>query len=407
MDKKTYRRIWETVDALPLFSSHEHYCEIDADGSIDVSTLIANSYLDVEWTFLEPGSTQESRAFFLSQLRAKSYLRWFTESIRKLYGMDESLTADNWDAYGRLIDERRREPGFLNRVYRDFCRYEAVVQDTYWNPGYVPQGMDFFHGTFRINSFLYSYSRDAEDHNGNNARRLYDFDTDDIDEYVHIMEETILRRLDQGCVALKSALAYDRPIAFAVADKRAASKALRKGSNPDQEEVRIFGDYIFHAICRIAQAHDIPFQVHTGLGLLWGSDPMNFEPIIRAYPGVRFVLFHGGYPWYHSIGGLLHNYPNVYADLVWLPLISPTAAAAALHEWIEVANSIERIAWGSDCKTPEESYGASLAFRQVLATVLSQKVEQRYLDVEDALDLAKLIASGNARVLYLGRKEER
>jgi hypothetical protein len=43
----------------------------------------------------------------------------------------------------------------------------------------------------------------------------------------------------------------------------------------------------------------------------------------------------------------------------------------------------------------------------VLATVLSQKVEQRYLDVEDALDLAKLIASGNARVLYLGRKEER
>jgi hypothetical protein len=398
--------ILETVGTLPLFSSHEHYFEIDIGGRLDVDTLIANSYLDIEWTFLEPGTTPASRASFLSQLRAKSYLRWFTESLQRLYGMDEKLTAENWDEYGRRINERRTKPGFLNMIYRDFCRYEAVVQDTYWNPGSVPPGMDRFLSTFRVNSFLYSYSRDSEDHNGNNARRLYGFDTDDIDEYVHVMEETILHKRDEGCVALKSALAYDRPIAFGQVNKRAAERVLRKGSRPEEGEVLAFGDYIFHEICRVAQKHDIPFQIHTGLGLLWGSDPMNFEPVIRTYPGIRFVLFHGGYPWYHSIGGLLHNYPNVYADLVWLPLISPTAAAAALHEWLEVSNSIQRIAWGSDCKTPEESYGASIAFRQVLATVLMQKVENHYLEVEDALDIARLVASGNARALYLGGREE-
>ena len=142
----TTTAIRETVDALPLFSSHEHYFEIDASERLDVNTLIANSYLDVEWTFLEPGETRASRASFLSQLRAKSYLRWFTESIRRIYDMEENLTVENWDEYGRRIGERRREPGFLNAVYRDFCRYEAVVQDTYWNPGSIPQGMDHFFG---------------------------------------------------------------------------------------------------------------------------------------------------------------------------------------------------------------------------------------------------------------------
>jgi hypothetical protein len=404
MTKGELRRIEETVNGTRLFSSHEHFFDLGAEEKIDVNTLIANSYLDAEWTFHTPGRGGKSRASFLSHLRAKSYLHWFRLSLRILYGMDEPLSEYNWDEYGTRINEVRGMDGFPERVYRDHCLYDAVVQDAYWDPGSIPDMHGLFHGTFRINSFLYSYRADSEDHNGNNARRLFGFDTSDIDEYLHIMEQIILKKRLEGCVALKSALAYDRAIAFRSVDKLVAERILRMEKRPSEEEVLDFGDFIFHRICRIAEEQAIPFQIHTGLGLLWGSHPMNFEPIIRAYPGVRFVLFHGGYPWYQTIGGLLHNYPNVHADLVWLPLISPTAAIGALHEWLEVSNSIHRIAWGSDCKTPEESYGASLAFRSVLNTVLAQKVESGYLEVEDALQVARLIAADNARALYLGEE---
>ncbi len=406
MNDRDRKKLADTVYALPLFSSHEHYFDLSGENSIDVNTLIGNSYLDEEWTFLSPGNDRASRAAFLDTLRSKSYLHWFRESLRSLYGMHEELSVENWDEYDRRIQEMRGEKGFLRNVYEHNCLYEGVVQDTYWNPGECPRQFDFFHATFRINSFLYSYSRDSEDHNGNNARRLYDFDTDDIDEYVHVMESVIEEKIDQGCTAIKSALAYDRPITFGEIDKSKAGRVLRMKSRPGEEEIMLFGDYIFHQICRIAQERDIPFQVHTGLGLLWGSDPMNFEPVVRAYPGIRFVLFHGGYPWYHAIGGLLHNYPNVYADLVWLPLISPTAATNALHEWLEVSNSIFRIEWGSDCKTPEESYGASRAFRHVLVTVLEQKIDAGYFNVGTALDIARLIGSENARNMYLGKGEK-
>lgn len=406
MTARERKKLREAVYAQPLFSSHEHYYDLSGEPSIDVNTLISNSYLDEEWTFMSPGTDRNARAAFLANLRSKSYLRWFRESLQTLYGVDEALSVENWKEYDSRIGEMRRGKGFLRKVYTEHCLYESVVQDTYWNPGELPPKFDFFRATFRINSFLYSYSPNSEDHNGNNARRLYGFDTDDIDEYVRNMESVIAEKMDRGCVALKSALAYDRPIAFDEVDKSAAGRVLRKKTEPDEEEVKLFGDYVFHQVCRIAQERSIPFQVHTGLGLLWGSNPMNFEPIIRAYPGVSFVLFHGGYPWCHVIGGLLHNYPNVYADLVWLPLISPTAAVNALHEWLEVSNSIFRIEWGSDCKTPEESYGASLAFRNVLFTVLSQKVEAGYFDLDTALHIGRLIGLENARTVYLGTEEE-
>ena len=77
-----------------------------------------------------------------------------------------------------------------------------------------------------------------------------------------------------------------------------------------------------------------------------------------------------------------------------------------MHEWLEVSNSIFRIEWGSDCKTPEESYGASLAFRNVLFTVLSQKVEAGYFDLDTALHIGRLIGLENARSVYLGTEEE-
>jgi hypothetical protein len=403
MTDRECHTLHDAVYSQTLFSSHEHYYDLREEAPIDVNTLIGNSYLDEEWTFISPGTGMKSRDAFLSTLRVKSYLHWFRESLQTLYGVTKPLTADNWHDYDEAISDMRYKDGFLQDVYTKSCLYERVIQDTYWSPGDIPVEFDFFHATFRINSFLYSYSRSSEDHNGNNARRLYGFDTDDIDEYVQHMESVIEHKMQHGCVALKSALAYDRPISFEMVDKSRAAKALLK-DKPDEEEIRLFGDYILHQICRIAQERGIPFQIHTGLGLLWGSNPMNFEPIIRAYPGLSFVLFHGGYPWCNVIGGLLHNYANVHADMVWLPLISPTAAVNALHEWLEVSNSLYRLEWGSDCKTPEESFGATLAFRKVLFTVLQQKVEAGYLDLDTAMLIPRLIGLENARTLYFGKE---
>jgi predicted TIM-barrel fold metal-dependent hydrolase len=152
--------------------------------------------------------------------------------------------------------------------------------------------------------------------------------------------------------------------------------------------------------CRLAVRLEVPFQVHTGLAQLSGSRPLLFEPTIMRHPDVHFVLFHAGFPWYGEIAGLAHNHANISLDMVWAPLISATAAVAALHQFLEVARSSDRIAWGSDTWTSEEAIGALLAWQHVVATVLSEKVDSGYFDMAEAEALVHKLMYRNAARLY-------
>ena len=126
---------------------------------------------------------------------------------------------------------------------------------------------------------------------------------------------------------------------------------------------------------------------------------MNLYEAIHNNPETRFVLFHGSYPDVQDICGLAHNYLNVYPDLCWLPIISPSACHRLLNELIEVGD-VNKITWGCDTWTSQESYGALIAIKEVLSKVLSNKVEDRYLDMNDAKLLCDKILFENAKSIY-------
>ena len=42
---------------------------------------------------------------------------------------------------------------------------------------------------------------------------------------------------------------------------------------------------------------------------------------ILAHPEAKFILSHGGFPWYGTNASLAKNIPNVYIDMVWFPQI--------------------------------------------------------------------------------------
>jgi predicted TIM-barrel fold metal-dependent hydrolase len=127
---------------------------------------------------------------------------------------------------------------------------------------------------------------------------------------------------------------------------------------------------------------------------------MLLEPSLARHPRTTFVLFHVGYPWYDAVAGLAHSYPNVIVDLVWVPLLTVSGAAAALHELLDVARSNERIGWGGDARTAEEAFGALLAWRHVVATVLAEKIDAGMLRPSDTEPLARKLLYANVEKLY-------
>lgn len=386
------------MELIPTINTHSHHLLDAGFEGFDLDSLLRNSYVD--WCGVPFGNTGVERAVTLEKVRFNSYFIWLEKSLRELYGVEEPLSADNWNHYSDRIKNAHQDPKWHMELLTGRCRYEKIILDTYWQPGSNNGYPSVFSPAFRINMFLFGYNMEARDHGGNNAQRIYGTAIHEVDEYVAFMREAITLKKQQGCVALKSAIAYDRGLDFEKVSKESAQKAFgRTGYAVTEKDIKAFQDYIFSRICEIAAELELPFQCHTGMGILEGTRAMQMSPIIRKNPNTKFVLFHCGYPWIDDICGLTHVYPNVYPDLCWLPLLSTSAAERMLHELIEVGTA-DKVCWGCDTWTSEESYGALLAIRHVLAKVLTDKISEGYLQLDDAKIIIRNILFHNAEKLY-------
>jgi predicted TIM-barrel fold metal-dependent hydrolase len=121
--------------------------------------------------------------------------------------------------------------------------------------------------------------------------------------------------------------------------------------------------------------------------------------LFQEFPDARFVLFHGGYPYADEVGLLAKAFPNVYLDLCWMPLISPSMTADVLERWLELV-PFNKIMWGGDVWSVEECYGAVLVFKDVLAQTLERKMKKGVLNEKRALELAARIMHLNATELF-------
>ena len=60
--------------------------------------------------------------------------------------------------------------------------------------------------------------------------------------------------------------------------------------DPDEGDIRVFQNYVFDKICEIAAELSMPVQIHTGLGLMTGSNAMQLQPLIARNPNTTFGL---------------------------------------------------------------------------------------------------------------------
>ena len=411
----------------PKISTHCHQLPGRELLAFDLEKLLRNSY--VNWCGVAWDDSPQSRQAFLSKVRFNSYFVWLEKSLSRLYGGIAPLSASYWTEWSDRIQAAYRDPFHPRRILTGNCGYQRMLLDAYWNPGDDNASPEFFTPVYRVNAFFFGYSPAAREHDGKNP---YDLSPrafiSDLDEYVAWVHKSILNHQAAGCVALKIPIAYDRGLDFEPVPADQARQAFARltasgarenkigqasseqtfpsnAPTPNQSEqansadVKTFQDFLFFQICGMAAELDLPLQIHTGMGQGHRTNAAQLQPAIQRFPQTRFVLLHCSYPWIQDVSMLAANYPNVYADLSWLPLLSTRASLTMLHEMIERA-TLDRIFWGCDTWTAEESFGALLAFCQVLSTALAEKVLDGYFTREDALLFMDNILFNNPQSFY-------
>jgi predicted TIM-barrel fold metal-dependent hydrolase len=228
--------------------------------------------------------------------------------------------------------------------------------------------------------------------------------TENLDDYIKLVDSVLILFKRDGAVCLKNVLAYSRSIDFEEIDFETANKIFNKKGECDKLEKKHLQDFVFHHIIQQSIKMDLPIQIHTGYlagnrGWLDNGHPMKLLNLFIKYPEAKFILFHGGYPWTSDYVALGKQFSNVYLDLVWLPQISKTEAIRTFNEMLD-AVPYNKIMWGGDVLLIDDAVGSLELGKDVIATVLSDRIDKGWMTEEVALDFARCIFRDNATAIF-------
>lgn len=413
--------IRETLDNTSIVDVHEHHIpEILLCREVGLLQLLRQSYAG--WAVARPyalpsehrtgdpmlesaeDATWEDVRAFVEDCGSNHFVRHMVQAILDLHAPgDTHLTASNWAEIDARIREAHRHESWSRKLLQR-ANVETVITDPYTDPLLDPTKVlgTNYRSVMRINSLACGWHPDSRDHNGNSSHELLGRigrQPGGIDDYVVGIEQLVDGMRSRHQVALKNALAYDRDLHFDVPDVACAREAWgRRTPSPAQQKA--FGDWVVDHVCGLAGQRDLPVQMHLGTAIIRGSHPMNVAPLIERHPGTRFLLMHLAYPWSRDLLGMAFVYRNIWIDLTWSLLLSPSHFKLALHEAIEILPDESRMMIGGDNWHAEETWATMRLARRLISEVLAEKVEQGYFRVDDALRLGRKILQQNAQQFF-------
>ncbi len=421
--QSNYDKIKDYIGTIEIVDTHEHL-QIPADSNSfsvfnTVSYFASDIYSAGSPSFYDPGmnkfnadSLWKKFGQFYNYSRVTSYHEQFMNTLRILYSFDKPfLVKEDLPAlYNSMIANRYRHyDKWFDEVYKK-TRFKTILNDQYWNHFNTTIDTSYFSLVCNISSCVLMVNEAAENKklaSDKNLLKLMDqevINTENLDDYLTLVDTVLTIFKNKGAVCLKNVLAYSRSIDFEDIDYETANRIFNKIGQCDKLEKKHLQDFVFHHIIRQSIKMDLPIQIHTGYlagnsGWLDNGHPMKLLNLFIKYPKAKFILFHGGYPWTSDYVALGKQFTNVYLDLVWLPQISKTEAIRTLNEMLD-AVPYNKIMWGGDVLVIDDAVGSLELGKDVVAAVLSERIDKGWMTQEVALDVARSIFRDNASAVF-------
>jgi hypothetical protein len=415
------QRIRDAIDQIRIVDTHEHLLApsiLTREQPLDFTLLLFNyprvdfvaagmpaDLYDRLWSKSSMTATEKWRALepYWAAASNTAYNRAGILAADRLFGI-KAIDASSVEALSSRIRAAYADDPhkWFYEVLREKCRIEYVIEEDYRGDSGDDLDPAMFKFARSFDDFIWIRSSKDLEH----LRKQWN--TADVDSVAGLgsgLAEAFAAGLKRGMVGVKSTLAYFRPLHFENMTEEQAQAALRKVSGSSVPlsltEVKPLQDYLMHRLLALLDTHRLPVQFHTGLQWDTGhqietAKPTHLVNSLIQYPRVRFVLLHGSYPYGGELATLAKNYSNVYVEMSWTYVISPSYAERYLHEWLETVPASKIMAFGGDDLNVEAVYGHLLLAKQVIAKVLSAKVADGYLTEDEALKIARMILRDNA-----------
>jgi predicted TIM-barrel fold metal-dependent hydrolase len=423
---KTYDTILQAVDEMPVIDTHEHlphgmgesHCGEDILGEYLTHYLSSDlvsaglrpddlaKALDPSLPLMERWDVVEP---YWEVSRYTGYGRALDIAVRDIYGFD-SICRETIEELNQAFQEKNHER-HLRYVLKDLCNIEISILDIgNFGSSYDP---NLYRCAWRPEDYIRPYTDEEGEDSLERIEKAYGSEVQSLDNLVDAFEGELELRLSQGIVALKIGLAYVRPLRFDKVDyttaKRSFAGAIRKWRQGDTEQgslvAREVQDFMMHHVLQVASEKQLVFQIHTGLqegngNTISNSDPALLNNLFLDYPDVTFDLFHIGYPYQGVTCVLAKNFPNVFIDMCWAHIISPSIAVHALSDFLDAVPYNKISGFGGDYCFVDGVYGHLYMARRNIARALAQKVADGVFSTDTAIKIAHSLLYDNPRRIF-------
>ena len=242
---------------------------------------------------------------------------------------------------------------------------------------------------------------------------------DSLDSWEALIERYFADDASQ-CIAVKSAIAYWRPLDFEPVEREEAQRAVQKllasketaDSSAESAQLlrRTFQNYGIRFIVKLAGQYGLPMKFHTGgyAGYADAARPLrrmrenlpDLAPLIADFPETNFILFHHCYPYGEAAVLLAKHCANCFIDQSWTWIVNPGTASRYLSEFLLGAPSNKLFFFGGDHPCLELTLGHLDVARQGLCITLERLVNEGWATPHEALQLARRVCYENQEALF-------
>lgn len=417
-------RIRQFIDNMRVVDTHEHimqavnlkkrtsldfmlllqgYSDLRGAGLMNTSLLTKDSLSPKEkWKILKPYWEASSNT---------AYHRIALLTADKLFNVKD-INESTVTELSEKIAKAYQTDDWINTVIEK-CKIDYVIQDNLITE----------HAAKRFENHKFRYVKRFDNFVNINSKQKIDFIAKEhntkiqsLDALVAVLAEDFSKAKQEEIVCIKVGLAYARILSFDETSKEKAEEVFNTVMNMDDRmlsfaDVKPLQDYMMFRVLDQAKQHNVVVQIHTGFqqygNLVSNANPINLFSLFKAYPSVKFVLFHGGYPYGGELSAVAKAFPNVHLDLTWVYVLSPSFSERYLHEWLETIPASKITGFGGDYGNVENVLGHLLFARQIIANVLVDKVKDGYFSETEAKNIARMLLCDNAINIYKLSKSDR
>jgi len=420
MPGHTADKLIEALERIPVIDAHEHLVPEKERTSMTVDfSVLFSQYTTIG--LVSAGMPQESLDRLYGQtseqrisveekwglfreyypyIKHMSLLQPARIWIRDVLGFDD-INDDSFMDISRRLQENNK-PGIYRKILKDMCSIEFALACRDEPEAYDEDDRSMIMPLLVISSFFPSKD-------GFMQKYFSSIGPDavpDVGEYLEWIFEEKKAAVEQGIYGVKSRCfpGYDpdRKKAQEIIEALYSGK-LEPGTvtNPISATAPLVSVINDRGV-EFARDRGLTVAVHSGV---WGDfrdlAPGHLIPVAVKYPDVKFNLFHLGMPYVREAVMIAMIFPNVSLNLTWAHAVSQQTTIRTLDECMDMVPLNKIIGFGGDYISQiEKVYGALKMTQENIARVLAKRIDKGDIDVDEALQIARMWLYDNAKEIY-------